>query len=61
MAILKIRDYEKSNDIIFDTLGNEDDSLEIVITNDNEERLCVDIVKEDAKQIISFLQNHFNL
>ena len=62
MAELKVRDYETLTDIKFDTLGNQDDTLEIKIFNEDDKKsLYVDILKEDAKQIISFLQNHFNL
>jgi len=62
MAELQIRDYETLIDIKFDTLGNQKDSLEIKIINEDvKQSLYVDIFKDDAKQIISFLQNHFNL
>jgi hypothetical protein len=62
MAELKISNYETFVNIKFDTLGNEEDSLEIkMINEDGKKFIYIDIFKEDAKQIISFLQTHFNL
>jgi hypothetical protein len=48
--------------ISFSTLENNENILEVQIKDDDTNRyLYAKIQKKDAKQIISFLQNHFNL
>jgi hypothetical protein len=59
---LKINNAITKSTILFFLNKREVQSLEISIEDfDQVSSVLIDIDKNDAKQIISFLQNHFNL
>jgi hypothetical protein len=62
MQELKIYDVHTDCDITLNNMAEFPDALEIVVENKvKRQDMLINIFREDAKQIISFLQNHFNL
>jgi hypothetical protein len=64
MQELKIYDVHTESHIVLNNLAEFPDAIEIIVDSENKvevEEIILNIFREDAKQIISFLQNHFNL
>ncbi len=62
VAELKIIDNIEKSEVLFFASNDYLASLEISMQDFAEKNfVSLDIEKHDAKQIISFLQNHFNL
>ena len=62
MQELKIYDVHTDCDITLNNMAEFPDALEIVVENKvKRQDMLINIFREDAKQIISFLQKHFNL
>jgi hypothetical protein len=59
---LKIIDYVEKSQVLFFSNSEDLTSLEISMQDFEEENfISLHIEKQQAKQIITFLQNHFNL
>lgn len=59
---LKIKDYVEESQVLFFANSEYLTSLEISMQDFAEQKfISLKIQKQEAKQIITFLQNHFNL
>jgi hypothetical protein len=62
MQELKIYDSILDTNIALNNMGEFDAALEMQMENESEnKKIVVNVYIDDAKQLISFLQNYFNL
>jgi predicted RNA-binding protein YlqC (UPF0109 family) len=62
MQELKIYDVELDTNVTLNNMAESPDAVEFESEDESENlKITVNIFREDAKQIISFLQNYFNL
>lgn len=62
MQELKIYDSNLDTNIGLNNMAEFDTAVEMQMENESENKnIVVNIYIDDAKQIISFLQNHFNI